>query len=116
MRIEPLGISGGGKSTSNKNFKLSFGTLFEEYWKFKFTLKDLNLEGYSQKYDETAESNSSILFEWKNNGIGPKYQQHKTNKDAITDPVMNWEELEEDGHFIYEGTLTGLRNKKLKWT
>jgi hypothetical protein len=41
-RNESLGMLGGGKYSSNRNFMVGFGCLFEEVWDFKFRLKDIN--------------------------------------------------------------------------
>lgn len=116
-RSEPLGIRGGGKSVSDRCFQLGFSVLFEEDWKFAFTLKDINIEGYSQKYQESI-SSTKINFAMKSKGFGS--QEATTCKingefDNISSDVMYWPELQHQKDFTFEGTWTKLRNKKLEF-
>ena len=75
VRRESLGMQGGGKYSSNRNFTCAFGCLFEEIWDFKFRLKDINLEGYSPFY---VESSTHITFQWAGGSYGK--QKVKTCK------------------------------------
>jgi hypothetical protein len=118
-RNESLGMLGGGKYSSNRNFMVGFGCLFEEVWDFKFRLKDINLEGYSPFYQN---SNSHITFQWAGSGMGKqRIQTCKVNDpetgemDLQTSEFMNWENLQGDEGFNFTGTWSQLRNKKMVW-
>lgn len=99
-RSEGLGIDN-VKKAARRSFKQNFSCQFEEIWDYKFKLLDVNQSNWSPFY-----TTSSSRVEFKLGKTILKTHQIET------DSTMSWEEVE--GTFIYTGTMSGLRNKKLK--